>query len=380
MNMIAPMLGRIAVGLCLLAALRADAAPAREFVHPGILHTRADLERIRSRVASGSAPWKSGFEKLKSDSQSQSDWKVRGPFEVVSRDANNNLHNADLALDGNAAYQNALMWAITGNEAHAKKAAEILNAWSPTLKQIIGHDKELAASLYGFKYVNAAEILQHTYAGWTPREIEQCRRMFREVFYPVIREFATFANGNWDTGCIKTMMALGVFLDDRAMFDRAVDYFYSGSGNGRLTHYIINEAGQCQESGRDQQHAQLGIAHLAEASEIGWNQGLDMYGAVSNRLLKGFEYTARYNLGEEVPFEPYTDKSGKYEATAISDAGRGTLRPIFEMVWNHYHRRRGLDAPYTKQAAEKLRPEGAAFQADHPGFGTLLFTRPAVSR
>ncbi len=32
-----------------------------------------------------------------------------------------------------------------------------------------------------------------------------------------------------------------------------------------------------------------------------------------------------------------------------------------------------------KVAAEKIRPEGAAFDADHPGSGTLLFTRPATS-
>jgi hypothetical protein len=40
-------------------------------------------------------------------------------------------------------------------------------------------------------------------------------------------------------------------------------------------------------------------------------------------------------------------------------------------------RRKGLKAPYTRQAAEKIRPEGAAWSADHPGFGTLLFSRRA---
>ena len=51
------------------------------------------------------------------------------------------------------------------------------------------------------------------------------------------------------------------------------------------------------------------------------------------------------------------------------------LRPVYEMVWNHYENRQGLKAPFTKQAAGKIRPEGAAWQADHPGFGTLCFTR-----
>jgi hypothetical protein len=346
------------------------------FQHPGILHSKADLDRMKSMVAAGTEPWKSGFEKLRSDTQSQPDWKLRGPFEIVVREAKKEKGNTELARDGNAAYQNALMWYITGDEAHAKKAIEILNAWPPVLKQIDGQDKELAASLYGFKYVNAAEIIRHTHNGWAPADIKQFEGMMRNVFYATIKDFATFANGNWDTACIKTMMAIGVFLDDHEMFKRAVDYYYNGSGNGRLTHYIINEAGQCQESGRDQQHVQLGIAHLAEACEIGWNQGLDMYSASDNRLLKGFEYTAKYNLGQEVPFQPHTDTTGKYVHKAISEEGRGKLRPIFEMVWNHYTNRKGIPAPYTKEAADKLRPEGAAFQADHPGFGTLLFTRP----
>jgi Alginate lyase len=358
---------------------RTSGIPARRFVHPGLLHTRADLDRMRDMVAKGVEPWKSGFEKLRGHPQSQSSWKRRGPFVIVSRGPREDQHITELELDGNAAYQNALMWCITGDKAYARKSVELLNAWSSTLKEIVGKDKVLGASLCGFKFLNAAEILRYTDSGWNQDEIQRFERMMRTVFFPVIENFATFANGNWDTGCIKTMMGIGVFCDDRAIFDRAVDYFYNGSGNGRLTHYIINEEGQCQESGRDQSHAQLGLGHLAEACEVGWNQGLDMYGAVNNRLLKGFEYTAKYNLGEEVPFQPATDTTGKYTAKAISPRVRGRLRPIFELVWNHYEVRKGLKAPFTRKAAEKIRPEGAAAKADHPGFGTLLFTRRPTS-
>ena len=347
------------------------------FVHPGILHTRADLDRMKQMVQQGAEPWQTGFEKLKAHPQSQADWHLRGPFERVSRGAGEELHRAELVQDGNAAYQNALMWALTGNRAHAEKAVEILNAWSGMLREIVGRDKELAASLCGFKHANAAEILRYTYDGWAPADIARCEMMLKTVFYPVIKDFATFANGNWDTGCIKTMMAIGVFCNDQTIYDHAAEYYRNGSGNGCLTHYVINDQGQCQESGRDQTHTQLGLAHLAEACEITWNQGLDLYGAADNRLLKGFEYTARYNLGQDVPFAAFRDTTGKYYAERISTRARGRLRPIFEMVWNHYENRKGIAAPFTKQAAAKLRPEGAAFDADHPGFGTLLFMRPA---
>ncbi len=368
----------LAVGcLTSLAANGQVTRPAgKGFVHPGLLHTRADLDRMKAMVAKGTEPWRGGYEKLKGHPQSRADWKLRGPFAAVVRDARGSRHIAELTVDSNAAYQNALMWAITGDETHARKAIEILNSWSETLQEVTGKDKVLGASICGFKLVNAAEILRYTYPGWQREDAERLARMLRTVFYPVIQDFATFANGNWDTGCVATMLAIGVFCDDRDIFERAVEYYRHGKGNGRLTHYIVNDAGQCQESGRDQQHTQLGLGHLAEACELAWNQGLDLYAANENRLLKGFEYTAKYNLGQEVPFVPFTDTTGKYKATVISPEGRGQLRPIYEMVWNHYERRRGLKTPYTRQAAEKLRPEGAAFGADHPGFGTLLFSRP----
>lgn len=356
------------------------ATAADVFVHPGALHTRADVERMRLMIEQDAEPWKSGFEKLKSHGASQANWRVQGPFADVVRDPKGSRRIAEFDADANAAYQNALMWCLTTNQAHARKAIEILNAWSGTLRSITGHDKELGASLGGFKIVNAAELLRHTGSRWQPKDIAQFERMLREVLYPVIKDFATFANGNWDTGSIKTMLAMGVFLDDRAMFDRAVAYYRHGSGNGCLTNYIINEAGQCQESGRDQQHTQLGIAHLAEAAEIAWHQGVDLYGEADNRLLKGFEYTSKYNLGHDVPFTPYTDLTGKNKARKISDEGRGRLRPVFEMVWNHYERRRGIPTPFTRQAAEKIRPEGAMRNADHPGFGTLLFSLPVDNK
>lgn len=351
-------------------------APAAGFVHPGLLHTTADLGRIKAQLATASQPWQSGFETLRTHAQSQADWRLRGPFADVVRGPRESRHIAELETDANAAYQNALLWSLTGNPAHARKSIEILNAWALTLKSITGHDKELAASLCGFKLVNAAELIRHTYPDWQPTEIAQFESLLRTVIYPTIRDFATFANGNWDTGCIKTMMAMGVFLDDRAMFDRAVEYYHHGKGNGSLTHYVINDAGQCQESGRDQQHTQLGLAHLAEACEIGWHQNLDLYGAADNRLLRGFEYTAQYNLGHEVPFTAYTDFTGKNKANQISPEGRGKLRAIYEMVWNHYQGRQRVPAPFTRQAAATIRPEGPGFGADHPGFGTLLFSLP----
>jgi hypothetical protein len=120
------------------------------------------------------------------------------------------------------------------------------------------------------------------------------------------------------------------------------------------------------------------LAHLGDCCEIAWHQGLDLYGYADGLLLKGFEYTAKYNLGEAVPFVETLDRTGKYRHSRIAEQGRGRLRAVFEQIYNHYAKRVGMPAPFTQRAAEKIRPEGAGTpSADHVGFGTLLFTQVA---
>ena len=88
------------------------------------------------------------------------------------------------------------------------------------------------------------------------------------------------------------------------MYRQAVDYYLNGYDNGSLPRYI-SETGQSQETGRDQGHAQLGLEAMADICEMAWTQGDDLWGALDNRLMKGFEYAARYNLGYGVPFKTW---------------------------------------------------------------------------
>lgn len=358
-----------------LFLLNAVILNAQSFVHPGILHSREDLERMKKAVANKEEPIYSGYQVFIQNPASQYTYKMQGPLEMVGR--NPTVGQGIYDSDANAAHQNAVMWAITGDKRYADKAIEIVNAWSSTLKSIIGRDAVLMAGLGPFKMVNAAEILRYTNAGWKKADIQQTEKHFKEVIYPVLKDFAPFANGNWDAAAMKTVLPIAVFCNDRPMFESALRYYVNGHGNGRLTNYVINEEGQIQESGRDQAHTQLGVGMLAECCAIAWNQGLDLYSYADNRLLKGFEYMARFNLGNEVPFTEWLDRTGKYHHTKVSQQDRGNLRAVYEQVYNHSVRQKGLPAPFTQQAAEKLRPEGPGKPgADHPGYGTLYFSRP----
>ena len=232
-----------------------------------------------------------------------------------------------------------------------------MDAWSETLQSIGNHNARLLVGISGYKFMVAAELLKHTWDGWPADRQQRIARMVREIWYPIIKDFYPSANGNWDASMLQTMMAMGVFLDDRDMFDRARNYFLSGEGNGAIGNYF-KESGQCQETGRDQAHTQMGLDYLSATCEAAWIQGIDLYGALDNRLLKGFEYTAKYNLGHDVPYEPYRSFEGRYFYKTISNDSRGRLRPMYERIFNHYHNRKGLEAPFTWHVVERLRDDG----------------------
>ena len=332
-----------------------NSAVHAEFRHPGVTHRQASIDFVKEKTTSGEEPWATAWSAVLASRYADLSWRPQPRAHVERGPYNNpNIGSSDFSSDAKAAYHHALLWALTGKVAHAKKAVEILNAWSSTLESISNHDARLLVGMEGYGFCNSAELLKHTWDGWPKHEQATFERMLRDVFYPIIQDFYPSANGNWDASMLQTMLAMGVYLDDQTMFDRGVDYYLNGTGNGAVRNYF-KPTGQCQESGRDQAHTQMGLDFLACTCEIAWNQGIDLYAAYENRLLKGFEYTAKYNLGFDVPYEPYRSFEGRYFYDSISDDSRGRLRPMYEKVLNHYENRKGLKAEFTRQAAMKLR-------------------------
>ncbi|MDF7809581.1 alginate lyase family protein [Pontiellaceae bacterium B12219] len=214
------------------------------------------------------------------------------PVAHVHRDSYgaNRVGDPAITHDGEAAYSHALQWVITGNEAHAEKAKEILNAWSATLETITGKDDNLLAGMAAQKYCNAAEILMYTYDGWPESEVDQFKNMLLTVYLPLISNFYTNSpnsNGNWGLSMVNSVLAIAVFCDDVDLFNGAVAHVMRTSRQPYSTFsgYIDAETGQCQESGRDQGHSQMGLGYLGAISEIAWKQGIDLYAYLDNRLL-----------------------------------------------------------------------------------------------
>lgn len=368
------------------------------FVHPGGLHTQADLDRMKAKVASNALPWKNSWDILVASPKAQLSWNPNpqaiicrgGHCSVLGLPQNYTTAQRDIA----AAYQTGLRYQITGDVAYANKAIQILNAWSSTLTEITGDSNQsLAAGTIGWQFAVTGELMRN-YSGWTATDKTRFKDMLQNIFYPKVDDFLvrhhnTCVNHyrmNWDACNVAALVAIGVFCDNQSIFNQGIEYLKNGTGNGSIQHavwYIHPDGtGQTEEAGRDQGHNMGGLHWLGVALEIAWNQGVDMYGWDNNRFLKGIEYTAKFNLGNAVPFEPWKTCQMNYFETEASDDGIGGFHPMWAQWYNHYVNRMGLSAPYTAQVVAQMGAEGGPdYYGTHPafhdqlGFGTLTFTR-----
>ncbi|MFE9439968.1 alginate lyase family protein [Streptomyces sp. NPDC006602] len=354
-----------------------DQARLRAFTHPGLLHSAADLARMKAAVAAQESPIYDGYLTFAAHARSKSTYTVQNTGQITSWGRGPTNFQNQAVADSAAAYQNALMWCVTGERAHADKARDILNAWSASLTMVTGADGPLGAGLQAFKFVNAAELLRHSdYDGWADADIARCEESFLDVWYPAVSGYMLYANGNWDLTSIQTILAIGVFCEEPTLFEDALRFVAAGAGNGSIPHRVVTDAGQGQESGRDQGHEQLAVGLTGDIAQVAWNQGVDLWGYDDERILANFEYAACYNLGGDVPFVPDLDSTGKYIKQTVSAIGRGNLPPIYEMAYAHYAGVRGLDTPSIKAAV--FRGTGGArvvegSNDDLPSFGTFAY-------
>ena len=373
------------------------------FTHPGVVFNMTDIERWREIVKTQHMPQYASFELLQNDRLSSSTYGMVGPFpELYSGEAEGKPNIVNLvANDFGAACQNAIMFAATEQKAYADKAMEIIRAYSKLNKPAYHAggagqlDHILLISNIGAKLVYAIELMHHLEgSGMTDSDFADACGILRNCFIPTLDAFfnitepSKMAIGNFGAAAMNCYISMGILLDDAAMYRKAIERYLTGYDNGSIRYYIDAETGQCQETGRDQTHCQLGLGMLSMVCENAWKHGTDLYGVLDNRLLLGYEYTAKYNLGYDVPFKIMPELTGKYHWTypdqvdkeelltgKRTEGRRGKFSPVYERVYNHYVVRKGLAMPYVEEVlTTKARPENnGAPDVAHLGFGTFLY-------
>ncbi|MDO3626264.1 alginate lyase family protein [Mucilaginibacter sp. BT774] len=372
-------------------------------IHPGMLHTAADFTRMTTNVNAGREPWLSGWNKLVANGHSSPSYVPR-PVDTIVRGkaASGAPENYILACqDAAAAYQEALRWKIKGDVACGNNAIKIMNAWASICTGMDGDSNQaLAAGLQGYQWANASEIMR-SYSGWAPADFTRFKNFLLNVYYPVSYRFLNTHNGtcdthywlNWDMSNLCTVLAIGILCDDTAKINYAINYYaHTGVGNGfigRVASKIYpNGMAQPQEAGRDQGHATMEVPLLGAFCIMANNQGVNLmdynpWNEINPRLLAVSEYIAAYNINTSntVPYTTYNN-CNNVNQTVIAAAGRGVIRPGWELIYNYYVKQKGKSAPYSTQFAALVRPEGGggdygvnSGSYDQLGFGTLTFSR-----
>ncbi|GAB6011312.1 LamG-like jellyroll fold domain-containing protein [Viscerimonas tarda] len=342
----------------------------RVFVHPGGLLNQADLDRMKAKVAAMESPWIESWNLLINDSKAQGAHNA-GP----SANIGGSGPRQRASLDAHVAYVNTLRWYISGDTKYADCAVRICNSWANTVSEVAsGELFQLPIN----NFMQAAELLR-IYPGWSAADQAKFKTMALQYFYPACHNFLGNCGrpASWDSPAAASIMGIAVFCEDEAKFDEAVNYYKNGVGNGSLPNAIFQSTGQIAEMGRDQPHATIGPACLAEMAQTAYNQGDEsLYAYLDNRLLAGFEYYCKFNLNhKDVPWAYWNNcinDNFSYIAGS-ADANRIRQSPVYEMLYNYYHVKKGLETPYVKAMAELARPEGLG-DADFFGGGTLYYT------
>lgn len=324
------------------------------FVHPGGTTTLADLERIKTKVLAKESPWIGAWNLMIQDYKANSTYTAGPKTDIGGSDGTRQR----AARDAQAAYYNILEWYVTGEEAHAQCAVNILNAWSSTINDTV---KGELFMLPIHIMVQAAEVAR-IYTGWSASDQERFKQCCLKYFYPACKQFLGGCGSwpGWDGPANSCNQIIGIFCDNDSIYQNAIDYYKNGDsttglGGGRLTNMVFDKSGASIEMGRDMPHAEIGPSAAAEFCLVALNQGTDLFSLNDNLLLNCFEFLMKYNLIHQCDWTPYNDcdNHNLYDVT-LRTPNRLTGFPGCEIIYNHYVNKMGLSAPYTTQAI-KLR-------------------------
>ena len=306
----------------------AVAAPGT-FTHPGVGVSRPQLDFVRAKVQAGAQPWTSAFNQMKNSSYASLSRTAKPRAVVECGPISNPNHGCtDEREDAIAAYTDALIWYITRDDRYAQKAIQLMDSWSATIRDHTNSNAPLQTAWAASSWPKAAEIIKHVYGNWP----NQARfgTMLRDVYLPEIINGSN-SNGNWELSMTEAIQGIGVFLDDKTVYDKAISLFRVRTpaficlesdgplpktkpsqnldtrekivkywqGQGRFV------TGLTQETCRDFVHTGYGISAISHVMETSYIQGQDLYPEFGERLRQALGFQARWERNmEPVPSWP----------------------------------------------------------------------------
>ena len=358
-------------------AVASSNAPATEdapatFTHPGVGVSVAQLDFVRAKVQAGAQPWTNAFNQAKSSTYASLS-RTPKPRAVVECGpySNPNLGCTDEREDAIAAYTDALLWYLTRDDRYAQKSIQLMDAWSATITDHTNSNAPLQTAWSASSWPKAAEIIKHVYGNWP--NSGRFATMLRNVYVPEMINGSN-SNGNWELSMTEALQGIGVFLEDRTIYDKAISlyrlrvpaYVYLES-DGALPKTVPSQnlntrdkivsywqgqgtfvTGLTQEACRDFTHTGYGISSISHVLETARIQGIDMYPEFGERLRQALGFQSRWERNlEPVP---------SWLCNGTVNRGLG---PITEVGYNALHTRLGIAMSNTQALTESRRPAGS---------------------
>lgn len=370
------------------------------FVHPGVLVNRQQLDFMKSQVLAGVEPFASTYEKAKASKYGSLSYTPLGPPKggtiTCGSYSKPNIGCTDENSDSEAALTQSLLWYISGNSQYSTNAIKIMDTYANKLTG--GHTDSngpLQAGWATQKFPAAAEIIYYSGAGWPESSFKAFQKCLKTQYLPSLQVSKLSDNGNWGMSIVSGAMGISVVLEDQQLFDHTLEqlkdiipaYFYNYKEDGTKpkTSPLISPkwngqkvfdsttSGICQETCRDFQHMQFGLASCFLGLETAYIQGKDLYPSFSNRLTTAMEYNTKFI---PVGFSDLGGKKIKVDKSVCGGKIDVVANPTFEIAYNAYHTRMGISLPntltYLQNTVRKIEYTGGKAALDHTStFETL---------
>lgn len=316
------------------------------FKHPATIINAADITEIKARIAAKHPPTLKGVQKLEWETtrsyQPTPCACVRNLWKVDPNNPNTGLCLAE--KDAPMAFRQALMYIVKNDEQYAKNAIDIIDRWISCCKDCIGDNKQLDASWSQTCFARAVELLKYTYPNFASTGLEQKYNnwydavMKNAVATPITWKFNnTDTATNWHASICECRMQIALLRNDRKAFDEMVAEWK------RCVSIIIKKPWHLPNETlyRDCFHGSMSLGSLAQAAELAWLQGVDLYSYDNSIMRNAVEAQAAICLNRPPVNLPKPLVSPEWKPYG------------YTIAYNHYVNRKNMVMPNTKELLDK---------------------------
>ena len=403
--------------VAMLPAFGSAVAQTGTWQHPGVYVSQAQLDFVTAKVNAHVNPYYQEFLNAQASPYGGTSYTIQGPYAggVNQCGSSSNPNNGCSAADSDsaAAYVQAVLWYITGNQTYANNAIAIMNTYAYNFKGYGGttggpvcpgasatcSNGPLQAGWDAAKWPRAAEIIRYGHggsAGWLPADAAAFSNMLTNLYEPAIYAGSS-SNGNWELAMIEGMMGIAVFNEDAALMQhaqtfwtqRVESYFYyqpvdgntqpafppgrqgSTNWNGQ-TIFNASTSGVSQETCRDLGHTEYGISAAIAAAETDYIQTghtANLYASQQERLIQAMNVNAGLELAHSTVAPPsFCTTAASPNTISLSNG------PTYVIAYNEFHNR--VNDPNMAAASGTTGVQGTSNTYQWIQNGVIPQTRP----